>query len=219
MSEDHSQNNVVVTRRRALVALGTIGVGSAAAGAGTFAAFSDTETTSTGDFSAGELNLKLGQDDSLSFSATDIVPGDSGSSFADVNNTGGVNGTLTVSVTGVSGTDNTGSEFETVDDGSELPDNLELKMWLDSPSSTDGTFDSASDYGLRSDGTVAHQNNTNSSVSFATARSYDGVSWSPSVDLVNNEYKFYVSYQLPSGTGNKAQGDTATVDYKFELKS
>jgi len=67
-----------LTRRRALGALLTIGAGSAAAGAGTFALFSDTEESSDNTIQAGTLDLSLGSN-TLSFS-TNLKPGGPGTS-------------------------------------------------------------------------------------------------------------------------------------------
>jgi len=49
-----------LSRRKALVALGTIGVASAGAGIGTSASFSDRETFENNRLTAGELDLKVG---------------------------------------------------------------------------------------------------------------------------------------------------------------
>ncbi len=61
-----------LTRRRALGALLTIGAGSAAAGAGTFALFSDTEESTGNSITAGTLDL--GETSGESFTISNIRP-------------------------------------------------------------------------------------------------------------------------------------------------
>jgi spore coat-associated protein N len=74
MSDDN-EKTLQLTRRRALGGLLTIGVGSAAVGAGTLAAFSDTESSTGNQVTAGTLDL--GEPSSGSFSAKNLAPGDS----------------------------------------------------------------------------------------------------------------------------------------------
>ncbi|WP_158599364.1 TasA family protein [Halobellus sp. Atlit-38R] len=86
-----------LSRRKALGALGTIGIASAGVGMGTTAFFSDSESTS-GSFTAGKLDLKIGWEvshygnnvdpelveptdtngDGLGIELNDVKPGDSG---------------------------------------------------------------------------------------------------------------------------------------------
>lgn len=96
MTEDNS-GNIELSRRKALMGLGGIGIAGAVGGYGTQALFSDTEQTS-GTFSAGELDLQIGyevghygndvsgvnpveptnMDGSMGIELNDIKPGDSG---------------------------------------------------------------------------------------------------------------------------------------------
>ena len=199
-------SSVEITRRRALVALATVGVGSAAAGAGTYSAFSDSGTDS-GSFTAGTLNLTVGGSQTLSFSAGNIKPGDSGSSFVDLSPSGTLTGDLDVEVTGVTLTNDGGETSDNLDQ------HLDLQIWLDQGGTDDGTIDSG-DIGLLSDGTTG-----SGSASFAKVANYDATSWTDAITGMSNDWTFHVDWQFPDdGTNiNNAQGDSVTVDFKFTL--
>jgi len=68
-----SDNNIELTRRRVLGGIATVGAASAAVGAGTFAAFSDTQESTGNTISAGTLDLE--SDITTSLSLTDLKPG------------------------------------------------------------------------------------------------------------------------------------------------
>ena len=55
-----NKNNIRLSRRKLLAGLGAVGVASAGAGLGTTAYFSDTESFANNTLSAGELDLKVG---------------------------------------------------------------------------------------------------------------------------------------------------------------
>lgn len=67
--------SIKLTRRRLLGGIVTIGAGSAAVGAGTFAYFSDTESSSGNEVTAGTLTLSGATDGQIS--VTNAAPGDS----------------------------------------------------------------------------------------------------------------------------------------------
>jgi len=95
-----SEKTLQLTRRRALGALVTIGVGGAAAGAGTLAAFSDTESSSGNTVQAGTLDLTIDNPGSFSFEAKDLAPGDPvGTATATLTNAGNVDGDLSIDLT------------------------------------------------------------------------------------------------------------------------
>lgn len=71
MTDD--ENNSKLNRRRVLGGIVTIGAASAAAGAGTFAYFSDTENSSGNTVEAGTLDLDTIADGQMS--VTDLAPG------------------------------------------------------------------------------------------------------------------------------------------------
>jgi len=197
-SEDSEASSL--TRRQALTGIAAIGAGGTAAGAGTYAAFSDTATESDG-LDAGTLNLTTGATSSLSFTTNDIKPGDTGGDSADISPGGSLTGDLTVSgaLTGAAGKDGV----------ADLGKYLEFEMWLDAPSTADGSYESG-DIGLLSDGTTG-------SPAYATVASYDGTTWTDVITGMSSDWEFYVDWQLPSGTPNEAQGDGVTVDFDFTL--
>jgi len=69
-----SDKNIAVTRRRVLGGIVTVGAASAAVGAGTFAFFSDTESSSNNQVTAGTLDLTGAANGAISIS--DAAPGD-----------------------------------------------------------------------------------------------------------------------------------------------
>ena len=71
MSDD---NTIELNRRRVLGGIVTVGAAAAAAGAGTFALFSDTEESSGNTVQAGTLNLQ--DTETTSFPVDNLVPGD-----------------------------------------------------------------------------------------------------------------------------------------------
>ena len=90
-----------LTRRRILAGIGTIGAASAAAGAGTMALFSDTETSSGNSVQAGTLDLSDGfSSSSLSIGTgpNGLKPGDQGTAYFTLTNGGSLDGSLDVRI-------------------------------------------------------------------------------------------------------------------------
>jgi len=211
-----ADKTISLTRRRALAALGTIGVGGAAAGAGTFAAFSDNETA-TGDLTAGTLDIST--DTTLSFSTSgDIAPGDSGSASVTLNKSGSVAGDLAVEVTNV-----TSDTADSSDENGSLDNQVELQLWIDEDQ--DDTANN-NDVGLNSDSTFTSLG-SKGTTDFAS--NFSGATWSASnseapsyftgfsggVDFVV-EYTF-VDDSNESFNNNDVQGHDLTVDFEFTL--
>ena len=187
-----------------LVALLAIAVASAALGAGTFALFSDTESES-GTLDAGTLQLDVGHAQNLTFTATNIKPTDSNSSYTDISPRGSVTGNLSVSVLPL---DKVGGE----DGNADLQNHLEMRIWLDEGASDDGSYDSSQDVGLQSGGTTG-------SPSFATVSSYENAQWSDAITGMKNDWSLHVEWQFPSSSNdNDAQGDAVTTTFEFVLE-
>jgi len=195
--------------------MATLGVAAAAAGAGTYAAFSDTEESNDNSLSAGTLDLTAGDTNTISFTSSDIKPTDDGTADLDLNNSGSVNGDLSIEVSSVKSTegDDTDSETNTdTNDGGELDDQLEIALWLGEGGSDDNTMDS-SDVALESDPSTS----TGSKV-FDTAANYDGASWSNVITDFSGPVTFNVEWKFPDqNNNNAAQGDDLTVDFTFDL--
>ncbi|MFC6990031.1 TasA family protein [Haloplanus sp. GCM10025708] len=217
-----SEDSHPLSRRKALAALTTIGVGSAAVGAGTFAAFSDTETSSS-SLSTESITLDKGTQ-TLSFQSGSIEPGDSGSSSVVVTSTGTAGGQLSVAIASVDNTDvaSTTPE-EDAEGGTNVPlsEALEIKMWVEEASvssGTEGQFDPSYDYGLKSDGSVA--NGSGASLSFAPVAQYPtttSYSTATFADSSSTDKEFYVKWQLPQSATNAVQRDETTVNFDLTL--
>ena len=98
MSDDNSSSTIELNRRRVLGALGTIGVASAGAGAGTFALFSDTEESSGNSVQAGTLDLTGDGPVTTVFDASNVSPGESGGGIQELRNEGSIGGEIDISV-------------------------------------------------------------------------------------------------------------------------
>ena len=98
MSDDNSGSTIELNRRRVLGALGVVGAASAGAGAGTFALFSDTETSSGNSVQAGTLDLEVDSGSTLPIDVTDAQPGDGQRRVATLNNIGSLSGSLDVGI-------------------------------------------------------------------------------------------------------------------------
>lgn len=199
-----SKKSLQLTRRRALGALATIGVGSAAAGAGTFAAFSDTEQTSDNQVSAGTLDLTVdGDDDDVKIlDVSDAAPGDSGSGSLTLENEGSIDGLLQISIDSVTGAENDVNDAEADsedEDGSvespgstsELLDVLELTIIVGGTTEFDDTLSDLSTGDLYT----------------ATQPSLDSGSTT----------SFELNWEVPESAGNEIQSDSASVDATFTL--
>jgi len=123
-----SDKNIKLTRRRALGALGVVGVASAGAGAGTLALFSDEETSGGNSVQAGTLDLTLdgGNEAVTLIDTADVKPGDNGDGRTTLTNDGSVDGYVDLSVTSVYDPENGVGEAE---------------MSADSTGASRGTFD------------------------------------------------------------------------------
>jgi predicted ribosomally synthesized peptide with SipW-like signal peptide len=211
-----TMSKIQLTRRRALGALATIGAGSAAAGAGTFALFSDEETSNGNTLSAGTLDLQTGDSQSISFTGSDIAPGDTGTTAVDLEKSGAVAADLDVEVTSVSSSEGDTPESETntdTADGGELDDQLNLKLWIGTGGSSDSSFDSSTDITLNSDGSTE-----TSAPDYETASGYDSTSWTDVITDFSGPVTFNVEWEFPDDSSNNAaQGDDVTVDFTFTL--
>ena len=218
MSE--SENHI--DRRKALGALAAIGTGSVAVGAGTFAGFSETESSAGHELTTDVLNLAIGQSETLQFATADIQPGDTGVSKVSLTNSGGVSGTLDINIASVTDSEGTTPDSET--NNVALSEALDLKLFLEPDGGGGGTadqYDPSYDQGLEPDGTVA---SGGESYSYADANEYPtGTDSSSAWDLgtLGSVHDFVVRWRLPSDGGdvdiNGVMDDTITIDFQFTL--
>ena len=209
--------DIELTRRRVLGGIATVGVASAAAGAGTFAYFSDTETSEDNTVEAGTLNLTLSPSTGTgSFINIDKAkPGDSGYIVFQLKNDGNIDGSsIEITLTNLSESDNTGTEFETTPtaNGGELDEILLVAAYVESsnPESSTGTY--TGDYSTSSGTALITDSPT---LSGAVGTTYAG---STDVSLTSGGTKYLVfEYTFPDVDDNTLQGDSVTFDIEVTL--
>ncbi len=200
---------------------------------GTWAYFSDSETSQDNTLIVGTLNLQVGATDPCTESidiGTELKPGDSGNA-ADwtVSNLGDISGTLKVEIGTITNYENTRIEPEeaagdttTGATEGELGDFVDIAIWLDMNRS--GGWDSGDMY-LKSDGTIVNWT-SGSSVppeAYDDINSYDSVDWEstdgmPTMAGTDN-LDFMVEYSFPTDADDdQAQGDSGVFDITFTLE-
>jgi len=198
-------------------------------GGGTYAYFSDTETSEGNVFSAGTLNLTVGSADPTTekIAFNSLKPGDMGV-LADpwrINNTGTITGNLTIACGAITNNENGLTEPEEGVDSTtgvlegELGANLKVAFWIDS--NADNTW-GAGDYYLTTTGGKTGYNSEASlpSGAYAHLNDYDGKTWADLTTITGGASAgtFHVEYDLPGPTtGNDVQSDTCTFDLTFSL--
>lgn len=174
--------------KKVLLSLLVIGVVAATAGAGTWAAFSDVETSTDNTFTAGTLDLKVeGADAITSVSIENVCPGDSEETEVDVQNYGTISGDLTLNITDVVNDGGVYTEAEGTDNTGDLGDNLIIVIEHDSEEKFNGTL-----------------SNFNNPLDLGPL---DG----------GEEKDFDVKYIVPEDVGNEIQGDEVTFDLELHL--
>jgi len=161
-----SESSNSLTRRSVLAALASIGVGSAAIGAGTYAAFSDTKKTDDTDDSlqTGELDLQFNANEKggLSLSTEKLRPGDTGKESITLKNAGSLDGTLSVTLDSIVNTDVSSPDSEP--SGGQLSDALQMRMWVEPTSNGNNDLNGDQDeILLLPDGTTVLASNAGSS--------------------------------------------------------
>lgn len=127
------KDDIKLSRRRILIGLGTVGIASAGAGAGTMALFEDQEDAQA-KVQAGTLDLQVnGADGTVTIlDEPSIAPGDSGSETVYIRNAGTVDGLLTAQLTDVTDKEKglTDAERDEGDDNTtgELSQYLEVAL-------------------------------------------------------------------------------------------
>ena len=217
---------------RILISLLTIALVGALIGGGIYAAFSDTETTSSNTFTAGTLNLEVGGADpaTVSISVANIKPTDTGNAANwTTKNTGSINGTLDIAIGSITNNENTYSEPESsagdatsgATEG-ELGDYLTVAIWLDVDES--GTWNTG-DIALESDETTLTSTGVEA-LPYDDLDNYGGDSFT-SVIAMNaddtssgglDEFEFLVDYDFPNDANDdQAQDDSAVFNITFTL--
>jgi spore coat-associated protein N len=192
-------------------------------GGGTWAYFSDTETSMTNLFTAGTIDLTVnGGDVNVNMLIpTDIAPGDDDEDSPgtlSLKNVGSITGNLTISTTAANNTESIGStEFEADGDAGELGGYVQISVWIDV--NTDGTYDVGSDIRLDSDGSAY----TSGALEYDTIDSYGSKTWTDcyigmATFSSDEDVNLMVEWQFPdSGDQNDAQGDEVSIGFTFAL--
>ena len=190
--------------KKMLLSLLVIGVVSVSAGAGTWAYFSDTETSTDNTFTAGTLDLELdGADGITGFGITDVAPGDSGEATSIVvSNAGSIDGDLTVSISDVDDEEN-GEENDAEAEDDDTSSN-------DGYAANDGSAIGDLSYEITltvSDGTTTYVGNLNTLTNL--------------VDMdfgsIGADKTITVSYAVDTDADNQIQGDSVSFDIDFSL--
>jgi spore coat-associated protein N len=182
--------------------------------AGTYAYFSDTESSTNNVLTAGTLDLNIdgGNVAVTTFTVSSAAPGDSGFGSSTLANVGTMDGELDVTTSAVTNTPGAGgTEYE--GGSGELGANAQIAMYIDVDQS--GTWN-AGDIGLQSDGTT---------YSFPTALNYDVINnyasetWNAveTMGILASD-DIIVNWQVPTGAGNDIQGDSVSFDISFILE-
>ncbi len=173
---------------------------------GTFAYFSDSETSLGNTFTAGTLDLKIndGDDNVVAFNVTNMRPGNQPATSYKLDNVGSINGYLNITAVAVTNLENGITEPEdeagdTTEAVGELGDVVHIDLYFDNDAS-----------GWWSTGDV---------------RIYEGyVSDMPSMFIVNKVLAAGATQRIvarldwwSTSDDNLAQGDSMTIDFTFNL--
>ena len=187
-------------------------------GGGTWAYFSDTETSTGNILTAGTLDLNVDGGDiavtTLNVPAT--YPGDTGSGSTTLLNSGSITGELDISTGSVTNTGAEAGTSEYADDSGDLGGVATIAIFIDVDESTSWT---AGDIGLKSDATTySHP----TALDYATIDSYASKSWggSAGVEAMATAASdgFIIMYDVPTAAVNNIQGDSASIDFTFTLE-
>ncbi|WP_153952195.1 TasA family protein [Halosegnis longus] len=196
---DESDSTIELNRRRVLAGLGTIGVASAGAGAGTFALFSDTEESTGNSVTAGTLNLTADGNDgseTTTLSVTGAAPGDTGIATTTLRNAGNISGFLNVDIDSVSSAENglveperQAGDSSTGGSSGELADYLSLELDIGGNMFTSGLVSGM-----------------------------ENVQFNPNEPISGSSVKdFNIQWEIDEAAGNVIQTDSVSVDFTLEL--
>jgi spore coat-associated protein N len=183
-------------------------------GAGTYAYFSDTESSTGNTLTAGTLDLNIdGANIAVTtFSASAVAPGDSGTGSSTLANVGSLSGELDIATSAVVNTSGAGgTEYE--GGSGELGASAQIAMYLDVDQSGSWT---AGDIGLMSDGNTY---TLPAALDYDEIDNYSSETWDAveTMDATASD-DIVVNWQVPAGAGNEIQGDEVSFDITFTLE-
>jgi len=195
--------------RKILIALLGVLLVAALAGAGTFAYFSDTETSTGNTFTAGTLDLKVDDKDHPNVFAVNIEPmkpGDTDGNTWNVTNSGSIPGDLKLTVSSITDAENSNPESETnTEDPGDLSGALMVILYVDADNSNSFTTGDTELYGNGSGGKALLS---------GMPGNYDP--GDPGTKG-GNPVRIRLDWELPASTGNEVQGDKASFNIEFRL--
>jgi len=205
MSDD---NTIELNRRRVLGGLVTVGGAAAAAGAGTFALFSDDETSDSNTIQAGTLDLESPETGGT-FSIENLVPEDDFSGtisviYAESSNVDQVNLTVSLTLSDSDQGDTTGSM-----DATEFAELLNVDTATLQIGEDGASHDITTDAGS----TTGPDDNSYTSLSDVVSEDVpeDALSTVSPGDTVNLD----IGGTFVSGAGNDAQGQGVNLEATF----
>lgn len=180
---------------------------------GTWAYFSDTESSANNTLTAGtmDLNVDGGNAAVTTFSVTGKAPGDSGTGSTTLANAGNLSGELDITFSAITNTGNGTGEFG--DSSGDLGGVAEMAVYVDVDQS--GAWN-AGDIGLKSDGTTY---SSPTALNYATINSYGSDTFN-AVETVNASAadSLVIDWRIPTSAGNSIQGDSVSFDITFTLE-
>ncbi len=214
-----SDKNIELTRRKALLGLGTVGAAAAGTGAGTFAYFSDTESSSGNTVSAGTLNLTADGNDGSATTTVEVsvAPGESDSGSTTLKNSGSLPGHLNFDLGALTNHENGVLEPEQGAPGEDGESTGELGRAHAAGGAhaldVRAGFDTDQDGNIETVVLDSTNKDPRNNVSGVT-----GIEYNPNEAIGNdNEVDFIFESSLPSDAGNAVQGDSVEFDITFEL--
>lgn len=176
--------------RKILIALLGVLLVAALAGAGTFAYFSDTETSTGNSFTAGTLDLTMNSNQTIPFSFSNMKPGDSGTITYTFTNAGNIDGYLDLENISVVDTEGANPESETnITDPGDLSANMDIAVKLDGNLVWSGKLSNWGTAGSLSDLLI----------------------------LAGSTRTLEIAWSVSTGVGNDIQGDVVTAGFTAEL--
>ncbi|GAB7093605.1 hypothetical protein JCM30237_07570 [Halolamina litorea] len=219
MSDDDSWS-AEITRRRALGGMFTLGAAASAAGAGTMALFSDTESSTGNTVQAGTLDLTVnGSGSNAVVDVSNVAPGNTGSDSTRIRNDGTLPGYLTFGVAGFANPENGVNEPESGallerdprgassggDHTGELAQSLDIKMKLLVDGDPHYLVGDENEYELASEVRLG-------------AYSLNGDSGPADLQLdAGQEIEFVTDYKISDNVRNEVQSDSVVIDLAFAL--
>ncbi len=178
-------------------------------GGGTWAYFSDPETSAGNTLTAGTLNLVVGAADptTANFTLTTKVPGDNGTIVWALDNDGDTDGYLDITFGTIVDSENTVWEPETGDNttSGELAENLQLIIFIDE--NNNDTYNAGID-------TLIFSDNVTGGGTELSAAALDD--YSLTVAATNKDFCIY--WTIDSAVGNTIMSDVTGFVVEFSLE-